>query len=657
MPSPYTTLSPAALPGPRYSFVAKDLATAVLSVWTATGATRSKRDAAAGSGTSVAMKMAGNTRRSFQILAKATGEVTNLDIATTALVDARGNTIAAANIDVYRAHQLQVTTATYQNATAVLAGETLEGLGWYPDALIPTKHPVTGDALAAGKTYQALPLTLPANETHTFLIDVHVPKGTAPSDYTATLTVSADDQDDVEITLSLTVWNFEFPDTAALDTALWKGTADALYSNKTTLGWTATDEQWESDVTTNVNTVLSAGRIAAQPFHVETPLDFKPEPNDDVGPYEVTAEQIAALQSHIDTYHPSTIYLQDPRRYGGPFTANRYSINEVADEYAAWIAAYAAGIVLVDRPDVTMAVYVLDEPDMGSGDDGTESQDVIDWGTPLHDADVGSMVTTLIAVPDQYPGMLSMVSAVNIWCVPMHFWERYLEVDVGGGKLVNGPWTKSGAGERLVAGETLWVYIASSGTASSGTVPYLHIDRPLLNYLLQAWLCRKGGMTGWLYWAAGVKWWQVYDNGNDPWTDPDTYQNWQGSFNGEGSLFYPADEDSIGYYGIVPSMRSIALREGFDDYTLMELAIAAGYQFEVRGEVDALITNFSTWQTDPALYDAARERLGALLSKSTDGPPAAEVFAGGVEAAEVFSGVRAASVFAAGCEASEVCAL
>jgi hypothetical protein len=574
-----------------------------LHVWAATGTKCFQRTQAAGSGTTVTMKQGRNERRWFQILARAGAQIANLDIATAALSDGDGNSIAASNITLHRGHQIQVTTATHQNQAALDADppETLEGLGWYPGPLIPTVHPVTGDALAAGKTYQALPYTLPADQTHTFLVDIYTPKTTVPGTYTGTLTVSADDQDDVEISVSLEVWNWGHDDTPALRTALWSGTTDSLYANSADLyanGWVEEDVDWEADVAVNINTVLSEGGIAAQPFHTETALDFRPTGSGTT--WSVSAQAISDLQTHIDTYHPSTIFLQDPRRYGGPFT----DAAAEATEYAAWITAYDAGITSVARTDPTYAVYTKDEPN-----DATESQDVIDWGTPLYDGGLNSMVTTMIAVLDEFTGMISMIGAVNIWAILMEYWDHQFAVDG-----VTDTHTNTAAATRVAAGDTLWLYTATSGHNDAGVRPYWpHHDRPLLNCRLAGWLAWEGGMTGLLYWGAGVHWWTTYDNGNDPWTDPETHIVGAQTFNGEGVLWYPADADSVGFYGIVPSMQSFALRDGIFDHNYLHIANAWGLGREADAEVEALITSFASWNTDPDAYETAREKLGAML--------------------------------------------
>jgi hypothetical protein len=591
-------------------------------VWTVTGHHRAKRDAAAGSGTSVLLFAARRQPRGFQVLMRADAQVSNVNFTEAALTDPDGHTIPAANIHVQRAQQIEVTTETYQNP---LDTTTLEGTGWYADGLVPSKHPVTGATLAPGATYQAVPFTLPANQTHTFWVDVTVPANAVPGVYTGTLTVSADGETDVAVTITMTVYSFPLPETPALRTALWKGTVDTLYGYRgaAQLNWTRTQAQWEGDITSNVNTVLSEHGIAAQPFHIPTALNFKPEPNDALGgPYAVTAAEIAALQTHIDTYHPSTIYLQHPDTAGGPFN-DPAGVEAVA--YAAWVAAYATGILAVDRRAVTYAVYNKDEPTTA-----VRCQEAIDFGEPLVDGDVHSMITGTIAVPDSYPTMISMIGAASIWAVPLDWY--YDVYDIGG---VAGQWTYDAVTTRLAAGETIWLYTALSGNATTGLRPFLQLDRPLVNYRLQSWFAWQGNMTGWLYWASGIWWETIFAKPDDPWTDPETHSSHAGTrvYNSEGSLLYPADDTSIGFYGVVPSMRLKALRDGINDYSYFALAARLGLEDEADAVVDGLITDFTAWDLDPDAYDRALAGLAALIDAAwiLATRPAAEVFNQGRE--------------------------
>ena len=64
---------------------------------------------------------------------------------------------------------------------------TTPGGCWFPDILIPAVDPIYGE------TRNAFPVDVPAGETRVAWIDVLVPRGQAPGDYSGELEVTADD--------------------------------------------------------------------------------------------------------------------------------------------------------------------------------------------------------------------------------------------------------------------------------------------------------------------------------------------------------------------------------------------------------------------------------------------------------------------------------
>lgn len=643
MVAPYTTLSPATLPGRRYSFVAKDEVVVVsLTVWSKTGTYRYLRTQAAGSGTTVTMKQARNERRSFQILARADGQVANFDIATAALSDGNGNTIAASNLVVYRAHQIEVIQATYRNAS----DDTTGTLGWYPDALVPTVNPVDGTTIDPGYTYQALPFTLPTNQTHTFLIDVFVPGGTVAGDYTGTLTVSATGQADVEVTVSLHVWDWSLPDTPALKTYVGHPASQAFAN----YGWSLTDEQWD-DLWTVCNTVLSKHGLAATE---KTRGDsyFRPEEN---GTWVYPADEVVTMQAHIDAYYPSTYNIGKPAYDIVPYDA---------DELVAYVDAWEAGIVVINRPDTVYLSFLQDEA-------YSDPEYTFQWGPEIYASDVECLVGT----PEQttFTGAPDFVGSVNIWSLSMTTYHTA---------------GRAAATDLIAAGNTFWLYTALAGTNIAGNRPWWALDRPLLNYRVLPWVIWHEGFAGMQYWEVSYAK-SLYWAGGDPWSVACTFmvntgkgtvsvtegntavtgsaaarfteqldqfitiidstgakryghqigsitddQNlvldvaYQGitdtgleyktyPYNGEGLVAYPCQTAEIGYNGIVPSMRLKAIRDGVQDFGYITRAFALGLSQEADTEVDALITVIGDgdweWDSNPDAYEAARERLGAAI--------------------------------------------
>ena len=96
------------------------------------------------------------------------------------------------------------------------------------------------------------------------------------------------------------------------------------------------------------------------------------------------------------------------------------------------------------------------------------------------------------------------------------------------------------------------------GTASSTFPDNWKIDYYGTGHRALGWWLFKYHAEGYLYWA--VDFW----NNVNPWEDAETFPN----CNGDGSMFYPAlDHQSLPY----PSVRLALMRDGFEDYDLLQL--------------------------------------------------------------------------------------
>jgi len=636
--------------------------TAPMDVWAATGTKRSLRTEAAGSGTTVTMKQARHESRAFQILARADGEVANFDIATAALSDGAGNTIAATNLHVYRGHQREVTQLSYSNPEGTL--------GWYPDGLLPTVFPDTGEAIPAGATHQALPYTLPADETHTFVVDVHVPKATVAGDYTGTITLSADDQDDVEIAVSLHVWNWTHPDTTSLRTS-FSGPADALRRWKDLPGmeaFAALDADGWAGVVDNTNIVMANFGLSAM-VKEHGASGFYPEGSETT--WEVSAEEITALQTHIDAYNPSVYEVSGKAgisTYGvGAPDADGGLPAGKEDDLTAYLAAMDAGIAAVDRPDVLYTIFLEDEPwDYDDDVVGPRNMFVLEWGPSVYAAAVECLVATTV-VPTH--GEKSMVGCINTWALSLS---------------MQNPAEKAEQDVRRAAGDKIWLY--------GGAL----LDEDILYGRVKAWICRHEDMAGMLGGGSSIDSNAVYIAGGDPWTQPvndirtlvqlggtvevhkgdrtiefsssdgadliglhigildttgakGTYgvtvdgttgtltTDYQGEdddeasfycyvFNGSCQLFLPCTEAAgpaqVGFNGMIPTLRALAVRDGVYDYNYFYLANVLGLGDEVDALVNALVEwdeeeEEWTWDDDADLYETARETLGDAIETAS----------------------------------------
>lgn len=640
----------------RVLLIVESAEVGTLTTWAVTGTKRFLRSQVAGSGTTITMKQALNETRSFQILTHAADHlVTNFNITTSALTTTDGDILAASNIIVNRAKQIEVVQTTFRNANDTSVGV----IGWYPDALIPAVHPVTGVAIPAGSTYQALPFTVQQDQTHTFLLDIRVPKTTTAGVYTGVVTVTADNQDDVEVDITLTVWDWVLPDRSAFKTDF--GTPDVrMYSNRQGGGTELlpfVPSDWD-DVTNICNTIFAKNGLSAQSKDILNPRFRMDDIGDDLWAYPT--DEVLPLQIHIDTYHPSVF------RVTSGLILSTYDINPFdADDLTAYMTATEEGLAVVDRPGTQFYVWLYDE--------GWRDPDFVnEWGNPiLYDSTVDCLVGT--PVTTDVHGGDSMVDAINTWAVEM----KTYDVDEAAAQAT-----------RKALGEEFWMYTGLSGVPFSGTRPHWHLDRDILNYRVLPWICWHEDLTGSLYSGASIGVWMTLASGRDPWTEPvtvmrgerigetvaveqgsptitfssltgagdiDKYFSIQASsgdeaiyrvtsivgttgtlssnylgdtdpsadyyyepFNSDFLLVYPCSEADVGYDGCVETMRLKALRDGIQDYGYFALCAEYSVEDDADDEVNALITAIGDgdweWESDdPDLYDAARERLGVIL--------------------------------------------
>ncbi len=167
---------------------------------------------AAGTHGSISLYTARNEYEPFQIIIKAptSNDLTNVNITISDLKGDKGSLISAENIDLYREHYLYVTQGSKSsNATT----NPPLGPGWYPDALIPFKHPDTKQDLTG--QLDAVPFNIEAGENQPIWVDIYTPKGTPAGEYKGNATITSD-QGTGNIEIILSVWNFALPDTRSL---------------------------------------------------------------------------------------------------------------------------------------------------------------------------------------------------------------------------------------------------------------------------------------------------------------------------------------------------------------------------------------------------------------------------------------------------------
>jgi len=476
-----------------------------------------------------------------------------------------GAVLRGGDARVYRQQQLHIEEPSSRNDAF--------RPGWYPDPLIPAESPLSGKPLA-GARFSAMPFDLPANETHGFLVDLYVPAQARPGQYGGVYRVSAGEGKPVEVPITLEVWDFELPETPTLQTALGSPSAQlrGYYRKRAKEGQEKEPQDWDA-VERQVAQMLSEHRINATPG-----TRLAPVAQGD-GTFRIPSEDIRALREFVDQYHVNAVQTAHPRSAVKDPEAER-------DKLHAWLASWDRAAAELDRPQVTLYTYLLDEPN-----DKEAYQYVQKWGRTIRQAKSALKVLVVEQTSTQDPAWGDLYGAIDIWCPLFCLHDEPT------------------AAQRRALGETIWTYTAlCQGKQKS---PWWQTDFPLLHYRVPTWIAWRYRMRGLLYWG-GMSFWSHVQ---DPWTDPRTYNlRKQGKgpiFQGEGSLLYPAR--AVGYDGIAPSLRLKALRDAIEDYEYLAILDRLGRTAEAEKIVLPLAESFFRWNPDPAAYEEARAKLAALI--------------------------------------------
>ena len=540
-------------------------------VWTLTETRHVLREAPAGTTAAPRLAAARNEWESFQVLLRSEEPVAGIRLEAGNLVGPGGALLSAQDARLYRQHQLRLDDGTYRNDQFKP--------GWYPDPLIPFRHPVTREPLTGGR-FVAIPFDLPANETHGFWVDVYVPSDAKPGVYRGVYRLTAAGGKAAKIPVTLQVWDFALPRVSTLQTALGSpaGRMRGYYRQRAKEGKEKEPADWDA-IESQCAELLSRHRINATPPEGT----LRPVAGAD-GTYRIPDAQIEALRQFVDRYHVNA--LPTPR----PTGIVKDPVREQA-KLNAWLAAWDDAAARLDRPGVTFFTYLRDEPN-----DKEAYEFVQTWGRAIRKAKsaLKVMVVEQTWTKKDAGGANSdwgdLYGAVDIWC-PLFSLFR-----------------PESAAKRQALGETIWTYTA---LCQREPTPWWHIDFPLLNYRVPTWIAWRYRIRGLLYWG-GMSYWRGVE---DPWTDPKSLDRRKGRkdplYNGEGMLVYPGR--AAGYEGIAPSLRLKALRDGIEDYEYLAILERAGKVEAAQKIVLPLAGSWFEWQKDAAAYEAARAKLAELI--------------------------------------------
>ena len=510
---------------------------------------------------------------SFQVVVTARGSLLKPCVAGMSALRSEGAAeIAEPNITLYRVAYVPVRFSS--------PGATCPP-GLTPDPLVPFKNPYTGEDVAqpvwrengreggrfGGNGFEVWP-----DQHQPVWVDVFVPRETPPGVYAGLFTVHAGDQR-AELPVELTVWGFTLPEGPTHENHFGGFERVAAY-HRVEPGSEAFDLIEDRYIA-----VLAEHRI-----NPPIPRRLWPRVADDGAAIfdEVTD---AAITEFVNRYHVSNIDV--PRApFGDALGVDR---DKALRFYRSWYD-------YLERKGWARRayVYMLDEPN-----DPEAYERVRRLGALVNEAAPGLRRLVVEQPYTQDPAWGTLDGALDIWCPLFGF--------------VHEP-----SVQRVIAqGDDVWSYTALVQKAppyhpeyesvKGDLPPFWQVDYPVTSYRIPAWLNRRYGITGLLYWS--TVYWGSPDR--NPWDDPGFRIRW----NGDGALFYPGAD--AGIEGPVASIRLKNLRDGMEDYEYFALLEARGGGEAVEQIVRAAVPTWGSWQQDPYRLIELRARLaGEILQRA-----------------------------------------
>jgi hypothetical protein len=493
-----------------------------------------------------------NEFESFQVVV--TGQASAVSMSFDGLSDGAGHNISGRDVVLYRE---SIINLTHQSGGDGATGQ-------WPDALVPDVDPIVSEKR------NAFPFNVAAGQSIAVLADVHVPQGAPAGTYTGTVHVTGGATADVAVTL--TVWDFAVPSTSTLKSAYglaWNGPCMAHGDSGCNGG--------DADMALRARYVQAAldNHISIhQPYYTST----------------VNSAGTADWSAFDQYAGPFLDGTANTRLVGAKLTATSVDGSPTWSQDNGWSGHFAQ-----KGWSPVLFSYVCDEPPLTCGWSDINPRISYAHGSS---PSVNTLVTTTTKNASD-----NGISGIDLFSPVINFVEGKPGASYAGNQRANYP-------------ATMWWYQScmsygcagvSSSLDSSGETgwPTMAIDADGSRNRAMEWMSFVYNVQGELYYETT----QAFFSG-DAWTDQ---YNFGG--NGDGTLFYPGTTAKIGGQTEIPveSLRMKMIRDGMEDYELLNLAKTLGQGDQAMAIAQGLFPKTYQATATPAAIDAARAQLATLI--------------------------------------------
>jgi hypothetical protein len=530
-----------------------------------------------------------------------------LNVTMSDLVNARtGEKILASSTDivVYKELYMNVTIPTSVGST--FYGTT----GFYPDALLPAVDPYFH------QTTNAFPVAVAAGANQSIWVDVHVPSTVSSGFYAGKVTVSNGTQILTSMPVIYSVWDWSMPSTSSLPSA-------------TTGGYGGGCVQWYGSIPACGGYPSAAGGsdAAAMLSGVDASVQM--------------LDNRYTLQMGVDSYPPDQSWSQFSSMYGcllsgTPCTNTKtilpgakvtsWNMDLLANEFTQ--SAFQSWETNFTMNGWAQPFYFLvDEP----GGNGAQWSQAITTGNAEHAFGVPIPTVVTADLPtstnfmatnsvDRLIVNLAQLETVN-GLEPLSSYQAWMAAAPAGAPA-RSFWSYQACSD---AGTCSNSVVGSVQNAFGGAVTYPNYDvdgTPIAARVME-WLTFMHGQTGELYYYVDICDYLTGVSSNCGVGSPGVtttlgnplVNNYYSGGWGDGTLIYPASSTFAGTKIPIwlPSIRLKMIRDGMQDYEYLNALTKVGQSSFVQQELSTVVTNSYTFISDPNVFLAARQALGAKL--------------------------------------------